>query len=306
MSSNTTSLSNPLFHIAMTAHSHLGAFATRDIRKGTTVLIDTPLFTLDAPLQAYLYQRVQSGASSGPTPIEGEEDDDEASIPSLEHWFEKQIQRSLANRTPTEIEHFYKLSNMHPSQPRAYAIFLTNAVSLSESMTGGLFPLLSRFNSSCRPNLSRPHWSPRTRMTTLNAVRDIAQGEEMVWPYLGIPFEFDPPESRRAQLKQVFGFECACHACLEWTDTQTSTPSTKGAHTEPTKLKASEARLRELRRLKQMIEMGGERVLRKMQAISKEEHLWEMSDRLGSEADRVARGEPKRGWDKDDLDDEER
>ncbi|SCZ99372.1 BZ3500_MvSof-1268-A1-R1_Chr7-2g09504 [Microbotryum saponariae] len=311
----------PLFHIAPTPNSHLGAFASSPILKGMTVLLDTPLFTLDAPFQAYLYQRVQRGAS-GPTPIEGEEEEEGNVPPTLEEWFEKQIQRSLVNnestegskrslspnltspfpnpsRTPTEINQFYTLSNMHPSQPRAYAIFLTNAVSLSESTTGGLFPLLSRFNSSCRPNLSRPHWSSKTRKMQLIAVRDIEEGEELVWPYLGIPFEFDSPQSRRAQLKQIFGFDCACRACTEWTPPSTDNNADATLAEPSPKLKASEARLRELRRLKQMIDMGGQRVLRKMQQISQEEGLWEMSDRLGFEANRVGRGEERRGWDHD-------
>ncbi|KDE07902.1 hypothetical protein MVLG_01812 [Microbotryum lychnidis-dioicae p1A1 Lamole] len=289
----------PLFHIAPTPNSHLGAFASSPILKGTTVLLDTPLFTLDAPFQAYLYQRVQSGAS-GPTPIEGEEEEEGNVPPTLEEWFEKQIQRSLIDKTPTEINQFYTLSNMHPSQPRAYAIFLTNAVSLSESTTGGLFPLLSRFNSSCRPNLSRPHWSSKTRKMELIAVRDIEKGEELVWPYLGIPFEFDSPESRREQLKQIFGFDCACRACTEWTQPSIHNHADTTLAEPSPKLKASEARLRQLRRLKQMIDIGGERVLRKMQKISKEEGLWEMSDRLGFEANRVARGEERRGWDHDE------
>lgn len=67
----------PLFEIRETPAGFLGAFARVPIARGTLVLDDPPLFTLDAPLQAYLFQRAQSGSGGGPTPVEGEEEEEE-------------------------------------------------------------------------------------------------------------------------------------------------------------------------------------------------------------------------------------
>lgn len=72
-----------------------------------------------------------------------------------------------------------ELANTHPELPPPYAVFKTNAVSTSLSQ-GGLFPLLSRVNSSCRPNLTRPLWDAKDGVIRLWAGRDIAEGEELV------------------------------------------------------------------------------------------------------------------------------
>lgn len=72
-----------------------------------------------------------------------------------------------------------ELANTHPELPPPYGVFKTNAVSTSLSQ-GGLFPLLSRVNSSCRPNLTRPLWDQKDGVIRCWAGRDIEEGEELV------------------------------------------------------------------------------------------------------------------------------
>jgi hypothetical protein len=145
---------------------------------------------------------------------------------------------------------------------------------------GGMFLMLSRFNSSCRPTLSRPAWDPSTNSTKLYALRDIAEGEELTWTYLNVTYEFEGVEARKQELRQVFHFECCCVACDD-----RSISSAERA--------ASERRLLRLRRYKEQIgghdraeQLSDERrnVLRTMAGLSREEGLWETAQRLDKAA----------------------
>ena len=145
---------------------------------------------------------------------------------------------------------------------------------------GGMFLWLSRFNSSCRPTLSRPAWDPTSRTTRLYALRDIEEGEELTWTYLNVTFEFDGVEARKAEMERVFGFACCCDACerVGVTDEES---------------RNSERRLLKLRQLKERIgggdgeenedgkmTQGRREALKKMSQLSKDEGLYETAQRL--------------------------
>lgn len=87
----------------------------------------------------------------------------------------------MAPHPESDKQIMLELANTHPELPPPYAVFKTNAVSTSLSQ-GGLFPLLSRVNSSCRPNLTRPLWDAKDGVIRLWAGCDIAEGEELVRP----------------------------------------------------------------------------------------------------------------------------
>lgn len=150
-----------------------------------------------------------------------------------------------------------------------------------------MFLMLSRFNSSCRPTLTRPAWDPTSHSTKLYALRDIEPGEECTWTYLNVTFEFEGVEARKEEMRQVFHFECCCVACDE-------------ANVTPAERAASEKRLLRLRRYKERIagfSSGGgtdddegqrKRLLGEMAQLSREEGLWETAQRLDKAA--AARG----------------
>lgn len=180
--------------------------------------------------------------------------------------------------------------------------------------TGGLFLTLSRFNSACRPNLTRPLYDPKARTFSLSALLDIPEGDELTWPYLGvstfflllppqlpdrlggalgphsaeppspnsrqpgllpqIPFDFDAIDYRREELSRVFGFDCCCRACGVW-----QSSSEKKAE--------SNARLLKLRRLKEclLITLGGrQRTMERISGLAEEEQLYEVASRLKAQA----------------------
>ncbi|ORY78887.1 hypothetical protein BCR35DRAFT_304909 [Leucosporidium creatinivorum] len=261
----------PLYTIGITKSGFLGAFARVPIKKGTVVLCEQPLFVVDAPLQAYLFQRAAGG--NGPTPVEGDEED-ETEAATLEEFLDRGIRRTLRLKTEEQRKEFWDLANTHDELPPAFGIFTTNAVSTVEE-TGGLFLTLSRFNSACRPNLTRPLYDSKARTFSLSALLDIPEGDELTWPYLGIPFDFDGIDYRREELSRVFGFDCCCAACGVW-----QSSSEKKAE--------SNARLLKLRRLKEclLITSGGrQRTMERISALAEEEGLHEVASRLKAQAE---------------------
>lgn len=114
------------FDVRPTRSGFLGAFAKVDIPRGTLVLDEKPLFTLDAPLQAYLFQRAQSGKGSGPTPVEGEEEEEPAK--TLDEFLDRAIRTQLSWKTDEQRAQFWDLANTRAELPPAMGIFATNAV----------------------------------------------------------------------------------------------------------------------------------------------------------------------------------
>lgn len=121
----TTPGPDSLFDIASTRSGYLGAFASCDISKGTLVLSERPLFTVDAPLEAFLFNRSQGG--NGPTPPDGEEE--EAQAETFEEFLDQGIRRKVAAKNEDQRRAFWDLANTHDELPPALGIFTTNAVS---------------------------------------------------------------------------------------------------------------------------------------------------------------------------------
>ena len=68
----------------------------------------------------------------------------------------------------------------------------------------------SYFNHSCAPN-AHPRWENGDSTITIRALRPITAGEELFITYVDAN---ESRESRRARLRQSYGFECACERCL--------------------------------------------------------------------------------------------
>lgn len=135
------------FEIRATSVGYLGAFATRAIPRRTLVLHDQPLFTLDAPLQAYLYSRAQAGGSVGPTPVEGDSDDeDQGPAKDFDDFLDRNIRTMLRWKTAHQRADFWDLANTRPDLPKAQAIFATNAVQCVSLL---LSPLSRTSSFSC-------------------------------------------------------------------------------------------------------------------------------------------------------------
>eukprot|EP00392_Amoebophrya_sp_AT5.2_P013758 g13887.t1 len=114
-------------------------------------------------------------------------------------------------------------------KPSAYGVFLSNAFIFSSShphfssvvcntntkcsLHHGLFPLVAKFNHSCRANLSFAHDASTWHMRVF-ARRDIEieEGEELTLCYSRAKM-MDGAGARREFLAENFRFWCECEAC---------------------------------------------------------------------------------------------
>ncbi|KAI0821910.1 hypothetical protein BC628DRAFT_787643 [Trametes gibbosa] len=125
---------------------------------------------------------------------------------------------ALSTLTEAQQREYFSLANAHKGvHPPPLGVFKTNAFpcgdhSLSTDTvagSGAVFLLGSRFNSSCTPNVNN-YWNSEREQITFWAVRDIAEGEELLISYAE---QFVGRDKRRELLKTRFGFECVCVAC---------------------------------------------------------------------------------------------
>jgi len=160
-----------------------GIVACRPFARGDVVLSEKPLFT---------QPRARTNAS---------------------------IAQALKKCSRAEQQEFLSLHNCHkrrlPSEPLR-GTFETNCWPCGDNgggfgaaNTGGLFLISSRFNSSCTPNINN-RWNDTTGVLEFRAVRSISVGEELCAGYGNLVADRD---ERQQELKQKFGFDCACEAC---------------------------------------------------------------------------------------------
>jgi len=76
-----------------------------------------------------------------------------------------------------------------------------------------IFPLASRINHSCDPNAVYK-WNGALRRLTVHACRPIEAGEEIACSYGFADGNAVSRAQRRAHLKGLFGFDCACTKCM--------------------------------------------------------------------------------------------
>jgi hypothetical protein len=156
-----------------------GLIAVRDISKGTRIISEKPLFRIE-----------EFGLGQ----------------PALE----KAIKRKFSLLSQDDQRAFLSLHKYTPGDSYPLTgIVKTNALSLGPgSIAGGIFPIISRINHSCRPNTQHT-WNSSTEHETIHAIRNIKKGEEITISYsLG-----GPSQPRLRELKKKYGFDCTCDLC---------------------------------------------------------------------------------------------
>jgi hypothetical protein len=166
--------SSPLFTLQSIPGQGKGLIATRPITPGTLLLSEPPLFAI---------------------PSAATERDLAAHLRTLP----KDSQRA-----------FLSLHNSRPGAGEPLSnIVRTNAYPLGPgSDIGAIFPLIARINHSCRPNAQHA-WNGTEVEEMVYAVREIREGEQITLSY----HAGGPSRERRRELREFFGFECACEVC---------------------------------------------------------------------------------------------
>lgn len=165
-----------------------GAFATRRIKQGATILREKPLFVIRKP-----HQQIT----------------------------EEDVRTAFQHLTPSAKHHFLHLRDdacvpfTYMSEAFAENSFEINSIGPQAKISPGhgLLLLLSRFNHSCVPNSMVP--ITNDEIITIFATRDIMPGEEITFCY-NTDFEC----RNRYERHQALRFICDCKACLPGTPFQ--------------------------------------------------------------------------------------
>ncbi|TKA32028.1 hypothetical protein B0A50_01274 [Salinomyces thailandicus] len=154
-----------------------GLIAREKISRGTCIVRETPLFTTDA--------------LEDPNNVE------------------KDLARIVKSLPKDGQRAFLSLHNNNPGSDPFSNVVRSNGYPLGPSSdVGGIFPVVARFNHSCRPNAQHA-WNDKHHKMLVHAVRDVQPGDEVTLSYIA----GGPSSERKISIKTYFGFECACELC---------------------------------------------------------------------------------------------
>ncbi|KAG8870036.1 hypothetical protein FRB98_001918, partial [Tulasnella sp. 332] len=161
-----------------TAHKGKGVFTSVAIAQGTRIISEEPLITslIEVRTEA---QRAQARAMIARCSEDG--------------W-----------RKVMAFGYSPACANLDP----VARIMRTNSIPIADGDRVALFETICRINHDCRPN-AQYFWNKDLGKEVLNAMEDIAAGEEITVSYSGV---LDRQE-RRAKLLYNFGFDCRCPSC---------------------------------------------------------------------------------------------
>jgi SET domain len=167
----------------------LGVFATKDIPRGTSIMIEEPLFTIKTPeMIPGQGMRISDMLS-----------DMDSAFDDLDSSQQEAYLALHAYRFPSEEE--------EPNSNTIMVIFRSNAYDTGDHQAG-IFPKIARINHSCKPN-SGNHWSQRKKKRNIYAAREIKKGEEITVSYIPLLKTTAERQTRLAQ----YGFTRDCEAC---------------------------------------------------------------------------------------------
>ena len=221
-------MEDPSFDVQQLPGRGLGAVASRDIPRGDTILMEKPL--LDPRLDGVELLQEAAKGNSKATPAEAwfaehyplkvEVGSDlparmlEKLRPQVTVVAVRGVTaafRKLPQQKQSVIMSLYDRYESELGEKTPYGVFMTNSFGKGAgAMQGAVFNLSSRVNHSCRPNAYRNFDREQNRMR-LYACRDIVCGEEICIAYKEV---LATRAERQAELREPFGFDCACEACL--------------------------------------------------------------------------------------------
>ncbi|KAH8808107.1 hypothetical protein F5884DRAFT_791076 [Xylogone sp. PMI_703] len=175
-----------IYKVMPTPGKGLGVFATEPIPRGTKIIIEEPLVSIELPKmvpgQGYRISDMVNSLDSAFGSLSAEEQEQYLSL----HEY----------RYPSEKD-----------QSSLLTIFRSNAYNTGDNRVG-LFPRIARINHSCKPNCGN-YWSEKRGHRVIFAAVDIKEGEELTVSYIPLLKTANERQSRLSQ----YGFICDCAAC---------------------------------------------------------------------------------------------
>ncbi|KAM0275097.1 hypothetical protein ACHAQH_007577 [Verticillium albo-atrum] len=187
-----------LYIIKGTPAKNKGAFAARNIPKGTRILAEKPLLTQELPTDTLNRQaRYKTGLE----------------------WIDR-LREKVDALTPAQLEIFNSIHHPCPDdEDLGLMAMCLMQLDGSPKHEAGIFPEALKFNHSCLPNTNIT-WNEKIKRMTISALRDIPEGEEitivgsadsnMCSPRAEI---YDGGDERRAFVRTRLGIDCACDLC---------------------------------------------------------------------------------------------
>jgi SET domain len=215
-SKDVTDLSDPMYKICEIPGKGFGAIATRDIAPGELLMEEKPLFAINTrkawftPSESYSETRVENE-------VDKLSDEDRERFYAL-HGFighNEELERSAESTADSidsndegEFPQQQEKKRNLKLQISPIIIYRTNAYPAGGGKSG-IFPLISRLNSHCTPNVHYS-WNEKRNKSTIYSVTNILKGEEIVNCYIGL---YIIRLERMKYLWKNFGFSCSCKTC---------------------------------------------------------------------------------------------
>lgn len=188
-----------MFRVSQAGAKGFGVFATKPIARGTRIIADRILLSVDSRDTSVL------GAAARLSP------DDLQGLLSLSANDAKR--QSLSYLATAAWGSFPSLGPVRQRRD-LLNIFYNNNFALSGRPGGrrAVFRTVARLNHSCVPNAQgNLNTALPGGQFTIHALREIADGEEITISYLHDELEVRP--ARQKRLREGYGFDCACEIC---------------------------------------------------------------------------------------------
>jgi hypothetical protein len=201
----------PSYEIKEILGKGTGVCAIRDISVGELLMEERPLFMIDTkkawftPSESFSEMRVEKE-------VEKLSEGDQTRFYSL-HGFisnndDKSYEDGMVKNSNDENNAVSKESKSLKMRLPAIHIYRTNAYPCGQGRSG-IFPLISRLNSHCIPNVHY-NFDEKKGKSTIYCISPIKKGEEIVNCYIGL---YIPKIERMRYLWGNFGFPCSCKSC---------------------------------------------------------------------------------------------
>jgi hypothetical protein len=197
-----------------------GLFAIKDIPRGTQILAEVPVLAippsskhdLDDDIPAFC-TALQHLPKTKWEKLDGLYCNTGLITPARRAKIRQWYKDEGITDTNGDILKGKKLQDVGKAATKRFAIFLTNRVQMGavELYGCGVFPLYSRINHSCVPNVHNAY-NPGIQRLTVYSIRDIGAGEQITTSYISSAYR--TREQRREETEN-WGFVCSCLACTD-------------------------------------------------------------------------------------------
>ena len=213
-SEDATEVPESMYKICEIPGKGFGAIATRDICPGELLIEEKPLFAINTrkawftPSESYSETRVENE-------VDKLSDIDQERFFALHGFIGHNEEMGISTESKSDdsndgvgLPQGQEKKRDLKLQVPPIIIYRTNAYPAGAGKSG-IFPVISRLNSHCTPNVHYS-WNEKRNKSTIYSVTKILKGEEIVNCYIGL---YIIRLERMRYLWTNFGFSCSCKTC---------------------------------------------------------------------------------------------